>query len=157
MIGRSQLKEKRAGKRRLFAQMQDEYVSLRLMGQLCGLRPVVLSWGEQRAARAITSYSEFVLPFARLLAQTRRSARLLRRRARVGQLDKPERDGGIAALTPSLGERQHDVLLVRPPLLQSLSNRLRPRATSGASPQRVPAMNERPSGMSPMVKDLPAT
>jgi predicted aminopeptidase len=98
-----QLEEKRAGKRRLFAQMQDEYVSLKASwGSFAGYDRLFSHGANNALLASIASYSEFVPAFRALLAQKHDDLPVFYAAVReLGRLDKPERDARLAALTPS--------------------------------------------------------
>jgi len=97
-----QLEEKRAGKRRLFAQMQDEYMSLKASwGSFAGYDRLFSHGANNALLASIASYSEFVPAFRVLLAQKHDDLSVFYAAVReLGRLDKPVRDARLAALTP---------------------------------------------------------
>jgi predicted aminopeptidase len=92
--------EKRSGKRRLFAQMQDEYGVLKASwGGFAGYDRLMARGANNALLASIASYSELVPAFRALLAQKHGDLPLFY--AVVGEwvkLDKPERDARLAAL-----------------------------------------------------------
>jgi predicted aminopeptidase len=97
-----QLEEKRAGKRRLFARMQDEYVSLKASwGSFAGYDRLFARGANNALLASIASYSELVPAFRALLAQKKDDLPAFYAGVReLAKLDKPERDARLAALTP---------------------------------------------------------
>ncbi len=95
-----QVEEKRAGKRRLFAQMQDEYVSLKASrGSFAGYDRLFARGANNALLASIASYSELVPAFRALLAQKKDDLPAFYAAVReLSKLDKPDRDVRLAAL-----------------------------------------------------------
>ena len=95
-----QLEEKRAGKRRLFAQMQDEYVSLKASwGGFAGYDRLFSRGTNNALLASIASYSELVPAFRALLAQRHDDLPAFYAAVReLSKLDKPERDARLTVL-----------------------------------------------------------
>jgi len=95
-----QLEEKRAGKRRLFAQMQDEYVSLKASwGGFAGYDRLFSRGANNALLASIASYSELVPAFRALLAQRHDDLPAFYAAVReLSKLDKPERDARLTVL-----------------------------------------------------------
>jgi len=94
-----QLEEKRAGKRRLFVQMQDEYASLKASwGGFAGYDRLFARGANNALLASIASYSELVPAFRALLAQKHDDLPAFYAAVReLAKLDKPERDARLAA------------------------------------------------------------
>jgi predicted aminopeptidase len=92
--------EKRAGKRRLFAQMQDEYGALKASwGGFAGYDRLMARGANNALLASIASYSELVPAFRGLLAQKNDDLPAFYAVVReLIKLDKPERDARLAAL-----------------------------------------------------------
>lgn len=95
-----QLEEKRAGKRRLFAQMQDEYVSLKASwGSFAGYDRLFARGANNALLASVASYSELVPAFRALLAQKHDDLPAFYAAVReLSKLDKPERDARLTVL-----------------------------------------------------------
>jgi predicted aminopeptidase len=95
-----QLEEKRAGKRRLFMQMQDEYVSLKVSwGSFAGYDRLFSREANNALLASIASYSELVPAFRVLLAQRHDDLPAFYAAVReLSKLDKPERDARLTVL-----------------------------------------------------------
>ncbi len=93
--------EKRAGKRRLFAQMQDEYQALKVSwGGFAGYDRLMARRANNALLASIASYSELVPAFRALLAQKHDDLPVFYAVVREwAKLDKPERDARLAALS----------------------------------------------------------
>ena len=96
----AQLEEKRAGKRRLFAQMQDEYRALKASwGGFTGYDRLFARGANNALLASVASYSELVPAFRALLAQKHDDLSVFYVAVReLSKLDKPERDARLAAL-----------------------------------------------------------
>jgi len=94
-----QPEEKRAGKRRLFVQMQDEYASLKASwGGFAGYDRLFARGANNALLASIASYSELVPAFRALLAQKHDDLPAFYAAVReLAKLDKPERDARLAA------------------------------------------------------------
>jgi predicted aminopeptidase len=92
--------EKRAGKLRLFAQMQDEYGALKASwGGFAGYDRLMARGANNALLASIASYSELVPAFRALLAQKNDDFPVFYAVVREwAKLDKPERDARLAAL-----------------------------------------------------------
>jgi predicted aminopeptidase len=95
-----QLEEKRAGKRRLFMRMQDEYVLLKASwGSFAGFDRLFARGANNALLASIASYSDLVPAFRALLAQKGGDLPDFYGTVReLAKLDKPERDARLAAL-----------------------------------------------------------
>ena len=91
--------EKRAGKRRLFSAMQDEYRSLKASrGGFAGYDRLFARGANNALLASIASYSELVPAFRALLAQKNGDLPVFYAVVReLAKLDKPERDARLAA------------------------------------------------------------
>jgi predicted aminopeptidase len=92
--------EKRAGKRRLFARMQDEYRALKVSwGGFAGYDRLFTRGANNALLASVASYSELVPAFRALLAREHDDLSAFYVAAReLAKLDKPERDARLAAL-----------------------------------------------------------
>ena len=95
-----QPEEKRAGKRRLFAQMQDEYRALKVSwGGFSGYDRVLARGPNNALLASVASYAELVPAFRALLAQKDDDLPVFYAAVReLAGLDRPERDARLAAL-----------------------------------------------------------
>jgi predicted aminopeptidase len=91
--------ERRAGKRRLFAQMQDEYRELKVSwGGFAGYDRLMARGANNALLASVASYSELVPAFRALLAQEHDDLSVFYAAVRdLARLDKPERDSRLAA------------------------------------------------------------
>lgn len=94
------LEEKRAGKRRLFGEMSDEYAALKASwGGFSGFDALIGSGANNAFLVSIASYTELVPAFRALLAQEKGDLPSFYRAVReLAKLDKPERDARLAGL-----------------------------------------------------------
>jgi predicted aminopeptidase len=92
--------EKRAGKRRLFAQMQDEYRVLKVSwGGFAGYDRLFARGANNALLASVASYAELVPAFRALLAQKQGDLAVFYAAVRdLAKLEKPERDARLAAL-----------------------------------------------------------
>ncbi len=92
--------EKRAGKRRLFSAMQDEYRALKdSWGGLTGYDRLFARGANNALLASVASYSELVPAFRALLAQKHDDLSVFYVAVReLAKLDKSERDARLAAL-----------------------------------------------------------
>jgi predicted aminopeptidase len=92
--------EKRAGKRRLFAKMQDEYRALMASrGGISGYDRLMARGANNALLASIASYSELVPAFRALLAQNHEDLSVFYTAVReLARLDKAQRDARLAAL-----------------------------------------------------------
>ena len=97
------VEEKRAGKRRLFAQMSEEYDALKVSwGGYAGFDRLIGRGLNNAFLVSIASYTELVPAFRALLAQSRGDLPDFYRAAReLAKLEKPQREARLAALAPS--------------------------------------------------------
>ncbi len=95
--------EKREGKRRLFAEMSDDYAALKASwGGFAGFDRLVARGLNNAFLVSITSYTELVPAFRALLAQNKGDLPAFYRAAReLAKLDKRDRDARLAELVPS--------------------------------------------------------
>jgi predicted aminopeptidase len=95
--------EKREGKRRLFAEMSDDYAALkRSWGGFTGFDRLIARGLNNAFLVSITSYTELLPAFRALLAQNEGDLSAFYRAARdLAKLDKRDRDARLAALVPS--------------------------------------------------------
>ena len=93
-----QLEEKRAGKRRLFVQMHDEYLALKgSWGGFAGYDRVLERGANNALLASIASYSELVPAFRALLVQKNGDLPVFYAAVReLAKLDKSERDARLA-------------------------------------------------------------
>jgi predicted aminopeptidase len=93
--------EKRAGKRRMFAQMQDEYRALKVSwGGFAGYDRLFALGANNALLASVASYAELVPAFRALLAQKQGDLAVFYAAVRdLARLDKPERDARLAALS----------------------------------------------------------
>jgi len=91
--------EKRAGKRRLFAVLQDEYRSLKASwGGFAGYDRLFAHGANNALLASVASYSELVPAFRALLAQKGGDLPAFYAAVReLAKLDKPERDTRLSA------------------------------------------------------------
>ena len=92
--------EKRAGKQRMFAQMQDEYRALKVSwGGFAGYDRLFAHGANNALLASVASYSELVPAFRALLAQKDGDLPAFYRAVRdLAKLEKAERDKGLASL-----------------------------------------------------------
>jgi predicted aminopeptidase len=92
--------ERRAGKRRLFAQMQDEYRVLKVSwGGFAGYDRLFARGANNALLASVASYAELVPAFRALLAQKQGDLAVFYAAVRdLAKLEKPERDARLAAL-----------------------------------------------------------
>lgn len=97
------VEEKRAGKRRLFAQMSGEYDALKASwGGYAGFDRLLARGLNNAFLVSVASYTELVPAFRALLAQNRGDLPAFYRAAReLAKLEKPQRDARLTALAPS--------------------------------------------------------
>jgi predicted aminopeptidase len=95
--------EKREGKRRLFARMDEEYQALKASwGGFTGFDRLLARGANNAFLASIASYTELVPAFRALLARENGDLPAFYRAVRdLAKLEKPERDKRLAALTPS--------------------------------------------------------
>jgi predicted aminopeptidase len=93
--------EKRAGKRRQFSAMQDEYLALKASwGGFAGYDRLMARGANNALLASIASYAELVPAFRALLAQKHDDLPAFYATVReLAKLDKPERDARLAALS----------------------------------------------------------
>ena len=96
--------EKREGKRRLFAGMDDEYAALKASwGGFTGFDRLLANGANNAFLVSIASYTELVPAFRALLAQSKGDLPSFYRAVRdLAKLDKAERDAHLAGLVASL-------------------------------------------------------
>jgi len=94
--------EKRIGKQRLFAQMQDEYRALKTSwGGFAGYDRLLSRGANNALLASVASYSELVPAFRALLAQKQGDLSAFYAAVReLAKLDKSERDARLVALMP---------------------------------------------------------
>jgi len=94
--------EKRAGKRRLFSAMQDEYRALKASwGGISGYDRLMARGANNALLASVASYSELVPAFRALLAQKQDNLPVFYVAVcELAKLDKSERDARLAALVP---------------------------------------------------------
>jgi predicted aminopeptidase len=94
------VEEKRAGKQRLFAQMQDEYGALKTSwGGFAGYDRLFARGANNALLVSVASYAELVPAFCALLAQKQGDLTAFYNAAKeLAKLEKPERDVRLAAL-----------------------------------------------------------
>jgi predicted aminopeptidase len=92
--------EKRAGKKRMFARMQDEYRALKVSwGGFAGYDRLFARGANNAFLASVASYAEVVPAFRALLAQKQGDLTVFYAAVRdLAELDKPERDARLAAL-----------------------------------------------------------
>ena len=92
--------ERREGKRRLFAQMNDEYAALKVSwGGFAGFDRLLARGPNNAFLVSIASYTELVPAFRALLAQEKGDLPAFYQAVReLAKLDKPERDARLAGL-----------------------------------------------------------
>jgi predicted aminopeptidase len=95
-----QLEEKRAGKRRLFSEMEDEYLALKISwGGFAGYDRLFARGANNALLASVASYAEFVPAFRALLAKKQGDLAAFYDAVRdLERLEKPERDAQLAAL-----------------------------------------------------------
>ena len=95
-----QLEEKRAGKRRLFSEMEDEYLALRISwGGFAGYDRLFARGANNALLASVASYAELVPAFRALLAKKQGDLAAFYDAVRdLESLEKPERDARLAAL-----------------------------------------------------------
>jgi predicted aminopeptidase len=95
-----QLEEKRAGKRRLFSEMEDEYLALKISwGGFAGYDRLFARGANNALLASVASYAEFVPAFRALLAKKQGDLVAFYDAVRdLERLEKPERDAQLAAL-----------------------------------------------------------
>ena len=94
------IEEKRAGKQRLFAELQDEYRALKISwGGFAGYDRLFARGANNALLASVASYAELVPAFRALLAQKRGDLKAFYDAVRdLERLEKPERDARLAAL-----------------------------------------------------------
>jgi len=94
------LEEKRAGKKRLFAELQDEYRALKTSwGGFSGYDRLFARGASNALLVSVASYAELVPAFRALLAQNQGNLRAFYEAAQdLGRLEKPGRDARLAAI-----------------------------------------------------------
>jgi len=94
------VEEKRAGKNRLFAELQDEYRALKTSwGGFSGYDRLFARGANNALLVSVASYAELVPAFRALLAQKQGDLKAFYEAARdLGRMEKPERDARLAAL-----------------------------------------------------------
>ncbi len=94
------VEERRAGKERVFAELEDEYRALRISwGGFAGYDRLFARGANNALLASIASYAELVPAFRALLAQKRGDLAAFYDAARgLERLEKPERDARLAAL-----------------------------------------------------------
>jgi predicted aminopeptidase len=97
------IEEKRAGKRRVFAQMNDEYAALKASwGGFAGFDRLLAPGPNNAFIVSIASYTELVPAFRALLAQKLGKLNDFYAAVReLAKLEKPERDARLASLASS--------------------------------------------------------
>jgi len=92
--------EKRAGKQRLFAQMQDEYGALKTSwGGFAGYDRLFARGANNALLVSVASYAELVPAFRALLGEKQGDLKAFYEAARdLGRLEKAQRDARLAAL-----------------------------------------------------------
>jgi predicted aminopeptidase len=95
-----QLEEKRAGKRRLFSEMEDEYLALKISwGGFAGYDRLFARGANNALLASVASYAELVPAFRALLAKKQGDLAAFYDAVRdLERLEKPERDAQLAAL-----------------------------------------------------------
>lgn len=95
--------EKREGKRRLFAEMSDDYAALKASwGGFTGFDRLIARGLNNAFLVSIASYTELLPAFRALLAQSKGDLPAFYRAAReLAKLDKRDRDARLAELVPS--------------------------------------------------------
>jgi len=95
-----QLEEKRAGKRRLFSEMEDEYLALKISwGGFAGYDRLFARGANNALLASVASYAELVLAFRALLAKKQGDLAAFYDAVRdLERLEKSERDARLAAL-----------------------------------------------------------
>jgi predicted aminopeptidase len=95
--------EKREGKRRLFAEMSEDYAALKASwGGFTGFDRLIARGLNNAFLVSIASYTELLPAFRALLAQNKGDLPAFYRAAReLAKLDKRDRDARLAALVPS--------------------------------------------------------
>lgn len=93
--------EKRAGKMRLFSELQDEYGALKTSwGGFAGYDRLFARGANNALLVSVASYAELVPAFRALLAQKQGDLKAFYEAARdLGRLEKPGRDARLAVLT----------------------------------------------------------
>lgn len=93
--------EKRAGKQRLFSELQDEYRALKASwGGLAGYDRLLAGGANNALLVSVASYVELVPAFRALLGQRQGDLKAFYEAVRdLGKLEKTERDARLAALT----------------------------------------------------------
>lgn len=96
------MEKKREGKRRLFAEMSEEYASLKASwGGFTGFDRLLARGLNNAFLASIASYTELLPAFRALLEQNKGDLPAYYREVRgVAKLNKPERDARLAALAP---------------------------------------------------------
>jgi predicted aminopeptidase len=94
------IEEKRAGKQRLFAELLDEYRTLKISwGGFAGYDRLFARGANNALLASVASYAELVPAFRALLAQKRGDLAAFYDAVRdLERLEKPERDARLAAL-----------------------------------------------------------
>jgi len=95
-----QLEEKRTGKRRLFSEMEDEYLALKISwGGFAGYDRLFARGANNALLASVASYAELVPAFRALLAKKQGDLAAFYDAVRdLERLEKPERDARLAAL-----------------------------------------------------------
>jgi len=94
------IEEKRAGKQRLFAELQDEYRALKISwGGFAGYDRLFARGANNALLASVASYAELVPAFRALLAKKQGDLKAFYDAVRdLERLEKPERDARLAAL-----------------------------------------------------------